>query len=238
MHTAPNYPASTQLQGDTAPFTYDSYISKTGVALAIMMLSGAAGILALPVTGGWGILAPSIAAFIVAIVAQIRSSRGTPVAAASALGYSALQGFALGGLSALLTGTNLSVVASAVAGTFIVAGLCLAAYKMPGVRVTPKFRKVAAIALFAVFILYLVNIVASFFVDGGIGLHSGPWSVVVSIVVIVIASLNMVVHFDDVNEDVARQAPDKVVGWGHTLDFAVLFVWLYLEILRLLANRD
>lgn len=239
MYTAPGSLTNTPQTGSTsAPITYDSYIMKTGIALAVLVAAAAVGVFMLPVTGAMGIIVSSVAALIVVITSAFRLRKGKPTTATTTVLYAVLQGYAMGGVSHIASAGEYGVVGSAIVGTFIVAALCMVAYKSPLVRVTSKFRKVAYISLFAVFILYLVNFVTSFFVAGGIGLHSGPWSMVVSIVVIIIASLNMVVHYDDVNKSVQNKEPDNWVGWGHALNFLILFVWLYLEILRLLSSRQ
>jgi len=64
---------------------------------------------------------------------------------------------------------------------------------------------------------------------------SGPFSIVFSLVVVVIAALNLVMDFDFIGQGVAHGAPDYM-EWFGAFGLMVTLIWLYIEILRLLAK--
>ena len=59
--------------------------------------------------------------------------------------------------------------------------------------------------------------------------------IIFSIVVVVIAALNLVLDFDFIEEAAEKGAP-KYMEWYGAFGLLVTLIWLYLEILRLLAK--
>jgi len=89
-------------------------------------------------------------------------------------------------------------------------------------------------------LIYLFSFISSLF-GGGFSImdptNSSLMSIGFSLVVIVIASLNLVLDFDFIEEGAEKGAP-KYMEWYGAFGLLVTLVWLYLEILRLLAKLN
>jgi uncharacterized YccA/Bax inhibitor family protein len=159
--------------------------------------------------------------------------------AANSIAYAALEGVALGAISELFNRQWPGIVVQAVTGTVMVALGVLVVYKTGAVRVTPKFTKVVFAATLGVVGLMVVNLIASIFVHGGLGLRGGSGgnigiAIAFSLLCIVIAAMNLIVDFDLIEQSV-RRGVDERYGWYLSWGILVTLVWLYLEILRLLS---
>ena len=156
--------------------------------------------------------------------------------AVTSVAYAALEGLALGGITKLFNDQWSGIAVQAVTGTVMVAGGVLVVYKTGAVRVTPRFTKIVFAATLGVLGLMVVNLLASFFVSGGLGLRSGgPLAIGFSLLCIVIAASNLIVDFDMIEQSV-RRGVDEKYGWYLSWGLLVTLVWLYLEILRLLGS--
>jgi uncharacterized YccA/Bax inhibitor family protein len=123
----------------------------------------------------------------------------------------------------------------ALVGTFGVFAGMLVVYKTGAIRVTPKLTRWIVGAMFGVLALVLVNLVAGFFVPGGLGLRDGgTLSIIFSLVVIGVAAFSLLLDFDMADEAIRRGAPAKF-AWYIAFGLLITVVWLYLEILRLLS---
>ena len=116
----------------------------------------------------------------------------------------------------------------------------LFAYKSGYIKATENFKLGVFAATGGIAIIYLINFIMSFF---GSGLpvmdinNSSMFSIGFSLVVVVIASLNLVLDFDFIEEGVEKGAPKYMEGYG-AFGLMITLVWLYLEILRLLAKLN
>tara|TARA_B100000212_G_C27195418_1_gene456419 strand:- start:210 stop:641 length:432 start_codon:yes stop_codon:yes gene_type:complete len=116
----------------------------------------------------------------------------------------------------------------------------LFAYKSGYIKATENFKLGVFAATGGIAIIYLINFIMSFF---GSGLpvmdinNSSMFSIGFSLVVVVIASLNLVLDFDFIEEGVEKGAP-KYMEWYGAFGLMITLVWLYLEILRLLAKLN
>jgi uncharacterized YccA/Bax inhibitor family protein len=155
--------------------------------------------------------------------------------AALCLLYSACEGLLLGAVSKAFETRWHGIVIQAVTGTVMVAIGMLFVYKVGAIRVTPRFTRIVIGATIGAFGLMVVNILASLFVDGGLGLRDGgPIAILFSLVCIVIAAMNLVYDFDVVERGI-RQGADQKFAWYASFGITVTLVWLYIEILRLLG---
>jgi uncharacterized YccA/Bax inhibitor family protein len=154
-----------------------------------------------------------------------------------AIVYAGLEGLALGGLSAIFEQRYPGIVVQAVMLTFGVLGALLLAYTSRLIRPSENFKLGVAAATGGIMLAYLVTFVLGFF---GIRVpfinDSGPIGILVSLVIVVIAALNLVLDFDFIESGVARGAP-RYMEWYAAFGLLVTLVWLYLEILRLLGKR-
>lgn len=150
--------------------------------------------------------------------------------------YAALQGLALGAVSAMYESFFDGIVIQALALTFGTLAALLLAYKSGLIKPTENFRLMLFAATGGVFILYLVSFIMSFF-GGPIGfIHSNSlMGIGFSLVVVAIAALNLVLDFDFIEQAAEQGAPKYLEAYG-AFSLMVTLIWLYLEILRLLAK--
>ncbi|WP_375000350.1 Bax inhibitor-1/YccA family protein [Aeromicrobium sp. CTD01-1L150] len=155
------------------------------------------------------------------------------------LAFAALQGVLVGALSKMIAFYIVgdpSIVFQAVLATFVAAGATLAAYKFFNIQVTDKFRKVMTIALVSVFGIMLVNFGLSMFgvlEQGGLrGFNT--LGLVVSIGLAVLAIFTLIMDFDMVERGIEAGLPERE-SWRAAFGLTVTLVWLYIELLRILA---
>jgi uncharacterized YccA/Bax inhibitor family protein len=229
-YTAPSpYAART-----TTYLTMDDVVTKTGITFLVTVLAAAA-TWALPGFTGAALALPALLiAFVLGMVISFKQIANP----AATLAFAALEGVAVGAISefydrAFTSGGN--IVMQAVIGTFGVFAGMLVVYKTGAIRVTPKLTRWVVGALFGVLALVIVNLIASIFTTGGLGLRDGgPLAIVFSLVVIGEAAFSLLLDFDMADEAIRRGAPAKF-AWYIAFGLLVTVVWLYLEILRLLS---
>jgi uncharacterized YccA/Bax inhibitor family protein len=112
----------------------------------------------------------------------------------------------------------------------------LFAYKTGVIRATERFKLGVIAATGGIAVFYLVVMLLGFFhVNVGILYGGSWWAIAFSLFVVVIAALNLVLDFDMIETGVRMGAP-KYMEWYGAFGLMVTLIWLYLEILRLLAN--
>jgi uncharacterized YccA/Bax inhibitor family protein len=150
--------------------------------------------------------------------------------------YAALEGLALGGISAMYTTAFPGILVQAVSLTFGTLFVMLIAYRSGVVRATPRFRKVIGVAMGAILLYYAATLIIGLFgVNTSYFNAGGTVGLVVSVVIVAVAALRMVLDFDMIEQGVQQGAP-KVMEWYGAFALIVGLIWLYLEILRLLAR--
>ncbi len=150
--------------------------------------------------------------------------------------YALLQGLALGGISAMFELQYPGIVIQAVGLTFGTLAVLLLAYKTGLIKPTENFRLMIVAATGGIALLYLVSFVMGFFGPSVGFIHSnGLFGIGFSLFVVAIAALNLVLDFDFIEAGAEQGAP-KHMEWYGAFSLMVTLVWLYLEILRLLAK--
>ena len=149
--------------------------------------------------------------------------------------YAFLEGMALGAISAGFEAKYPGIALQAAGATFGTLIGMLMLYSTGIVRVTPGFMKGLLAAMFGILVIYMIDIVMGFFGTYVSVVHDRSWaSIGLSGFIVAIAAFNLVVDFDTVEQGVGR-AP-KYMEWYAGFGLMVTLVWLYLEILRLLAK--
>jgi uncharacterized YccA/Bax inhibitor family protein len=185
-----------------------------------------------PATVSGPILVGVVGGLVLALVISFKAT----LAPYLAVPYAALEGVAIGGLSALIERKYPGIAIQAVALTFGVLAVLLAAYSARLIRVTARFRAIVVGATGAIALLYLVSLGLSFFhISVPILNSSSPLGIVLSLVIVGVAAMNLVLDFDLIESGVAQGAP-RYMEWYAAFGLLVTLVWLYLEILRLLAR--
>ncbi|WP_284638680.1 Bax inhibitor-1/YccA family protein [Paenibacillus silviterrae] len=150
--------------------------------------------------------------------------------------YAALEGLFIGGLSARYEAAFSGITVQAVLLTFGVFIALLLAYKTRLIKATENFKLGVVAATGGIALVYLINIVLSFFGMQVPYLHdTGAIGIGISLVIVVIAALNLVLDFDFIENGAKRNAP-KYMEWYGAFGLLVTLVWLYIEILRLLSK--
>lgn len=150
--------------------------------------------------------------------------------------YAGLEGLALGGISVVFEATYPGIVSQAVFLTFGTLGALLAAYRSGVIRATENFKLGVVAATGGIALLYGLSFILGFFGMSVPLIHSsGTFGILFSIFVVVIAALNLVLDFDFIEQGAERRAP-KYMEWYGAFGLLVTLVWLYLEILHLLAK--
>lgn len=227
--------AGVAAQGDA--MTINGSINKTGLLLLLVMIAGAF---------SWNLLGTfyrdmmmpimiggAIIGFILALVISFKPTTApylSPV-------YAICEGLFLGGISAILNNSFPGIALQAVVLTILVAALMLVLYRFRIVRVTKKLASVIMLATISVAVFYLVSIVLSLFhVEFFANTLTFSWiGIGVSLVIVVIAALNLLLDFNFIEEGSDYGAP-KYMEWYGAFGLTVTLVWLYLEILKLLAR--
>ena len=152
--------------------------------------------------------------------------------------YAAFEGLFLGGFSCYINTIYPGVAAQAIAATFAVFAVMLVIYSTRIIPVTNTFVAVISTATAGLFLFYLVAFICSFFGTyfSILSIHnSSPISIGFSVIVVILASLNLLVDFRMIEDGANAQAP-KYMEWYSAFALMVTLVWLYIEILRLLAK--
>jgi uncharacterized YccA/Bax inhibitor family protein len=150
--------------------------------------------------------------------------------------YAMAEGLALGGISALYEQQLHGIVFQAIGLTFGVLAVMLVLYRSGIIKVTDRFRMIVLAATGGIALFYLVTIVLGFFhVSVPLMYGGGTGAIVFSLVVVAIAALNLALDFDFIARGAEQGAP-KFMEWYAAFGLMVTLIWLYLEILRLLAN--
>jgi len=150
--------------------------------------------------------------------------------------YSILEGFVLGIISSFMERSYPGIVVQAVSLTFAVLFCLLMAYKSGVIKATENFKLGVFAATGAIAVVYIIAMILTFFGFRAPLIHeTGIAGIVFSLVVVVIASLNLVIDFDFIEKGAEMGAP-KYMEWYGAFGLMVTLIWLYLEILRLLAK--
>lgn len=150
--------------------------------------------------------------------------------------YALAEGLFVGGISGFYEARYPGIVIQAVGLTFGTLAVLLMAYKSGLIKATENFKLGVVAATGAIALLYLVNIVMSFFGKSIGFIHEGGlFGILFSGFVVVIAALNLVLDFDFIEQGAEQGAP-KYMEWYGAFGLTVTLIWLYLEMLRLLSK--
>ena len=210
--------------------TLDGAVNKTGILLSLCF--GGAFI-------GWNIPALIIPAVIIGfILALVTIFRSKEKAGTTAPLYALAQGIFLGGITLMYENAFDGIAIQAIGLTFGILASLLLCYKSGYIKPTENFRLMVGAGIGGIFILYMVSFVMSFF-GGGLSLLSPTngslMSIGLSFGIVCFASLSLVLDFDFIEEGAEKGLP-KYMEWYGAFSLMVTLIWLYLEILRLLAK--
>jgi uncharacterized YccA/Bax inhibitor family protein len=224
------YDAPSATAAQTGRMTYDDVVAKTGIAFGVLLLGAALAWFISPALAIPGL----IVGLILGLVIAFKQSTNP----ALILSYAAAEGMFVGGISAMFESSPRyeGIVAQAVIGTLLAVAAMLAVYKSGRLRATPKFTKIVIGAGMAYLGVALVSFVAGAFfnVGDGWGFRTGGLGILLGLAGATIACLFLVLDFDFVEKGVKNGLPERY-GWLAAFGLMATVVWLYIEILRLLA---
>jgi uncharacterized YccA/Bax inhibitor family protein len=219
--------------GDT--MTMPGTVNKTGILLLCAIATSAwtwNRFHTAPESVGPLVLGGAIGGFIVALV-TIFKKEWSPFTAPI---YALLEGLVLGAVSAMFEARYHGIALQAVGLTFGTLIALLIAYSSGVIRVTDKFRMGVVAATGGIALFYFAEFILGFF-----GIHfttingAGPIGIGFSVIVVIVASLNLVLDFDLI-ESAAHSGAPKYMEWYGAFAVMVTLIWLYFEMLRLLAK--
>lgn len=169
-----------------------------------------------------------------AFLLSLANSFKRVISPALVIAFAAVEGVALGAISKVFDAQFDGIVTQAVLGTFAAFIGTLAAYKFFEIKVGNKFRTFVIAGMFGMVGLGLLSLVLSFF---GIstGLYgNGPLGLVFAIAGLVLGVFMLILDFDFVENGVAAGLPERE-SWRAAFGLTVSLVWIYTNLLRILA---
>ncbi|WP_193598193.1 Bax inhibitor-1/YccA family membrane protein [Microbacterium sp. YJN-G] len=181
----------------------------------------------------------ALGGFVLALVITFTSRK--KVRPALIWAYAAFEGLFIGGISAFFEVLFPGVVLQATLATVAVVGVTLALFASGKIRASAKMTKIFMIAMIGYLVFSLLNLVLMWtgVNDNAWGLRSMeifgiPLGLIIGVFVVFMAAYSLVLDFDQIQQGVRNGAPRKY-GWVGAFGIMVTVVWLYVEILRILA---
>jgi uncharacterized YccA/Bax inhibitor family protein len=221
----------------TGRMTFDDVIVKTLLCLGVVLVGAAVPAFLVPGLALPLMVVGALGGFVLGLVNAFKREPSP----ALILAYAGLEGLFLGGLTMVFEAMWPGIAVQALLGTLIVFGVTLALFKSGKVRATPKAMKFFMIALISYAAFSLVNLGMMVFgaTDSMFGMRDFeifgiPVGVLIGIVAIGLAAFSLIIDFTSISEGVRQGAPQRY-SWTAAFGLTVTLVWLYVEILRLLA---
>jgi uncharacterized YccA/Bax inhibitor family protein len=258
-HAGVDAAANAQLEGafaappagavETGRMTVEDTVLKTLGLFVVLLVGAVAGWLwtMAPVTvqnpnpsvAPW--LIGALGGFVLAMVVAFTSRK--KVRPALIFGYAAFEGLFVGGISAFFEFLWPGIVIQATLATLAVVGVTLALFASGKVRASKRATKVFMIAMIGYLVFSLINVGLMLFnvpiAGGPFGILSQevfgiPLGLIIGVLVVIMAAYSLVLDFDSIQQGVRNGAP-RQYGWVGGFGIMVTVVWLYIEILRILA---
>ena len=218
---------------DGGVMTYNGTLNKSIILFLLVLLSGIA-TWKLAMVGNTLVsplaIGGDIAGFILAIVLSFKPDKAHILAPI----YALCEGLFLGAMSAMFNAAYNGIVMQAILATVCVVAVVFGCYRAGILQASAKFTKVLVFATMGIGAFYLISILLRF---AGIELsvfNLGWLGVVLQLVIVGVAALNLVLDFNQIDNGVEMQSP-RYMEWYCAFGLMVTIVWIYIEILRLIA---
>jgi uncharacterized YccA/Bax inhibitor family protein len=213
--------------GSDRPMTIENTISKTVMLFIVLLALGAVGwffpILMLP---------GAIIGLVLGLVNAFKKQPSVPLIVL----YAGFQGLFLGGFSKFMEQMYSGIVMQAIIGTLCVFGVTLLLFRSGKVRTSPRMNKIFMIAIFGYLAFSVVNVILML-----TGVNPNPWGmrsgwigVAIGVLAVLLAAYSLVMDFEAIQNGVKNRVPEKW-AWAAAFGLMVTLIWLYVEILRILA---
>ncbi len=154
------------------------------------------------------------------------------------IAYAVFEGLLIGGFSMMFESMYDGIVFQAALGTVCITGTMYGLYATRIIKATPMFKKIIFTLAGGIMMLYLVSFIL-FFIPGNFDvpfLHSsGPFGILVTLAILAVASFLLIINFDFIEKGIQQRSP-KVGEWWGAFGLLVTIVWIYIEMLHLLAK--
>jgi uncharacterized YccA/Bax inhibitor family protein len=236
---------------DTGRMTVEDTVLKTLGLFAVLLVTAVVGwvwtMSPVTVANPYPTMTPwivgALGGFIMSMVVIFGSRK--KIRPALIFGYAAFEGLFVGAISAYFEYLWAGVVVQATLATLTVVGVTLALFASGKVRASKRATKVFMIAMIGYLLFSLINVGLMLFnvpiAGGAFGLSSQPsfilgipWGVIIGVFVVIMAAYSLVLDFDMIQQGVRNGAP-RQFGWLGAFGIMVTVVWLYVEILRIIA---
>ncbi|QWL30804.1 Bax inhibitor-1/YccA family membrane protein [Rathayibacter toxicus] len=217
-------PAASSFETDR--MSIEDTLAKTALTF-VLLLAGAA--------VGWFVPALMLPAILVALALGVVNAFKKVPSPALILGYAATEGIAVGAISHFYNNRYEGAVFQALLATAVVIGVTLTLFLNGKVRTSPKLNKIFFVGIISYMVFSLVNLGLGLFgVGNGFGLRTGVLGIVIGLIAVALATYSLVMDFEFIQQGVRNGAP-RVYGWVGAYGVLVTVVWMYLELLRLIA---
>ncbi|GMQ92806.1 MAG: Bax inhibitor-1/YccA family protein [Acidimicrobiia bacterium] len=220
--------------GNEDSMTISGTVAKTAFLLALMVGAGMWGwSLVQPETGSSAIPGWWFFVLIGAVVLAIVTAFKPKLAVFTGPLYALTQGVAIGAISHIYNVAFEGIVLQALLATSAVFVGMLVLFVTGAIKVTERFRGIVIGATLGIALFYLLSFVLVLF---GVSLpfFSGGLGIVFSVIIVGIAALNLMLDFDMIVRGTNARAP-RYFEWYGAFGLMVTIVWMYIEILRLIA---
>ncbi|MDQ1123179.1 Bax inhibitor-1/YccA family protein [Microbacterium trichothecenolyticum] len=241
------YAAPSASAVDTGRMTIEDTVMKTLALFGILVVTAVVGWIwsmagvsvANPNPSAAPMIVGGLVGFVLAMVATFKKKPSVPVFIA----YAAFEGLFVGGISAFFEFIFPGIVLQATLATLSVVGVTLALFASGKIRASARATKIFMIAMVGYLVFSLLNLGLMFFnapiAGGAFGLYSMkvagiPLGLIIGVLVVIMAAYSLVLDFDQIQRGV-RNGAARVYGWVGAFGIMVTVVWLYVEILRMIA---
>ncbi len=212
--------------------TVDDVVMHTLGLFAIVAVTGAVGWALAPSSPGIG-----IAAGLGALALSFAIGFGRVIRPPLVIVFAVLEGFAMGVISRFYEERFHGIVLQAVLGTGVIFIVMLGLYRSRRLRATPRMARIVTSTLLGVVALGLIDLVLRATTGSHLPIlnDASPLGILVSLAILVVASLQFILDFDYIERAIRAGAP-RNEAWRASFGLLVGFVWVYLELLRLLSK--
>ena len=213
------------------PLTLDAVVQKTVIAALFLATAAAAGWLYAPNLGFGAVIVLAITGLVLGLVNTFRKK----VSALGAISYAVVQGLLVGVISFNLDSMYPGIARQAFLGASVTFGTILFLYATRLIKAGPRFMKILQYSIISYAVFALISFgTAIFGLNDGWGLYGGSMGLLFAGLGVVLATLSLVADFSAIEQSVSMGV-DENQSWRLAFGLIVTFVWLYIELLRLLA---
>lgn len=215
-------------EANTQVMTIDGAVNKSYILGGIMLMTALFGFMYASPLYMYGGAIGGLVLVLVAVWKPHLSGTIAPL-------YAAVEGLFVGAVSAMYASLFNGIVFQAITLTLAILFVMLTIHKTGLIPVTDKFRRGVVMATAGIFFVYILSWILGFFGINVPFLHEGGMiGIGISLAIIGVASLNLLLDFDNFEKGEKLGMP-KYMEWFFAMGLLITLVWLYVEILRLLA---